>query len=178
MLYFFIYAQTNYEWWLLITSHHPVNFSSNRPHGSKDITKFICHVNSRNHVIEGNVALWLDMWLLIISHPSVKFDSDRSRESEFKTFFICHVTLCDHVINRLCDLMDNNPALEPTTVKFGSHRSRGSWDITFFICHVITWSRDQSVKRTQWMVDLYYEPSPCQVWQSWVLWKWRYIYFY
>ena len=26
------------------------------------------------------------------------------------------MTLCDHVINRLCDFMDNNPALEPTTL--------------------------------------------------------------
>ena len=51
-----------------------------------------------------------------ISPPSVMFDSDRSRESEFITFIICHVTLCDHMINRLCDLMDNKPALEPTTL--------------------------------------------------------------
>ena len=25
------------------------------------------------------------------------------------------MTLCDHVINRLCDFVDNRPALEPTT---------------------------------------------------------------
>ena len=65
--------------------------------GSKDITKFICHVT------------------LFINHPYVKFDSDRQRESEFITFFICHMTLCDYVINRLCDLMDNKPTLKPTT---------------------------------------------------------------
>ena len=93
------------------------------------------------------MALRLDIWLLIISHPSATFDSDRSRESEFITFFICHVTLYDHVINRLCDLIDNRPPLEPTTLaSFHSHRSRGSWDITFSICHVITWLRDQSIK--------------------------------
>ena len=50
------------------------------------------------------------------NHSSVKFDSDRSRESEFKTFLIRHVTLCDHVMNRLCDLMDNEPTLEPITL--------------------------------------------------------------
>ena len=84
------------------------------------------------------------MWLLIISHPSVKFDSHRSRENEFITFFICYMTLCDHVINRLCDFVDNKPALEP---KFLSHSSRGSRNITFFISHVIIWWRAQSVKR-------------------------------
>ena len=26
------------------------------------------------------------------------------------------MTLCDHVINRLCDLVDNKSALEPTTM--------------------------------------------------------------
>ena len=67
-------------------------------------TKFICHVNSRNHVIEGICGF-------VVGH-----NSDRSPESEFKTFFICHVTLCDHVINRSCDLIDNKRALEPTTL--------------------------------------------------------------
>ena len=62
------------------------------------------------------MAVLLEKWLLIISHPSIKFYSNESRESKFKTFFICHVTLCDHVINRLCDLMDNKSALEPTTL--------------------------------------------------------------
>ena len=74
---------------------------------------------TRTHVTTWSkeyVALWLDVWLLIISHPSVKFDKNKSREGEFKTFFIYHVTLYDHVINRLCELMDNKPALEPTTL--------------------------------------------------------------
>ena len=26
------------------------------------------------------------------------------------------MTLCDHVINRLCDFVDDTPALEPTTL--------------------------------------------------------------
>ena len=26
------------------------------------------------------------------------------------------MALCDHVINRLCDFVDNKPALEPTTL--------------------------------------------------------------
>ena len=26
------------------------------------------------------------------------------------------MTLCDHVINRLCDFVDNGPALEPTAL--------------------------------------------------------------
>ena len=130
------------------TSHPPVKFSSNRHRGSKDIkSSFV----TWTHVTKWSkeyVALRLDIWLLIISHPSAKFDSDRSRESEFITFFICHVTLYDHVINRLCDLIDNWPPLEPTTLaSFHSHRSRGSWDITFSICHVITWLRDQIIKR-------------------------------
>ena len=70
--------------------------------------KFIYYVNSRNRQ--------RDMWLFIISHPSVKFDSERSRENEFTTFFICYMTLFDHTINRLCDFVDNRPALEPTTL--------------------------------------------------------------
>ena len=73
-------------------------------------------MNSRNHVIKGICDFVVGHVLLIVSHTSVKFDSDRSRESEFKTFFICHLTLCDHLINRLCDLMDNKVALEPTTL--------------------------------------------------------------
>ena len=48
-----------WEWWLLITSHHPVKFSNNRPRGNKDITKLIYHVNSCNHVIKG---MWLCGW--------------------------------------------------------------------------------------------------------------------
>ena len=62
------------------------------------------------------MTLLLDMSLLIISHLSVKLDSHRSCEYEFITFFICYMTLCDHVINRLCDFVDNKPALEPTTL--------------------------------------------------------------
>ena len=62
------------------------------------------------------MTLLLDMGLLIISHFSLKFDSHRSREHEFKTIFICYMTSCDHVINRLCDFVDNKPALEPTTL--------------------------------------------------------------
>ena len=26
------------------------------------------------------------------------------------------MNLCDHVVNRLCDFVDNKPALEPTTL--------------------------------------------------------------
>ena len=59
----------------------------------------------------------LDMWLLIISHPSVKFDSYGSRENEFIMFlFVSFDNVCDHVINRLWDIVDNKPALEPTTL--------------------------------------------------------------
>ena len=47
---------------------------------------------------------------------SIKFDSHRSCEKEFIAFLICYTTLCDHVINRLCDFVDNRPALEPTTL--------------------------------------------------------------
>ena len=54
--------------------------------------------------------------LLIIRHPSVKFDSHRSHQNEFIMFLICYMTLCDHVINRLCDFVDNKPALETTTL--------------------------------------------------------------
>ena len=125
------------------------------------------------------VVLWLDMWLLIISHPSVKFDSDRSHENELKIFFICHVTLCDHVINRLCDLMDNKSALEPTTLSSFVAIGLAQVEIQSFfylsLDHLITWSKHQ---KTQWMVAFYYKPPPCQVWQSWASWKWRYIVFY
>ena len=129
LLFFFFFIYTRIicdqrttllcEWWLLVTSHYPVKFSSSRLHGNKNITKLICHVywpNRKNMWSKAYVALWLGMWLLIISHRSVNFDSDRSRESEFETFSICHVTLCDHAINRLSDLMDNKHALEPTTL--------------------------------------------------------------
>ena len=37
------------------------------------------------------------------------FDSHRSCENEFMTLF-------DHMINRLCEFVDNKPALEPTTL--------------------------------------------------------------
>ena len=71
--------------------------------------KFICNVTSHNRML-------LDMWLLIISHSSVKFDGHRLREKEFIALLICYMNLCDHVINRLCDSVDNKPALEPTTL--------------------------------------------------------------
>ena len=58
----------------------------------------------------------LDMWLLIISHPSVKFDSYGSRENDFITFPVCYMTLCHYVINSSWDVVDNKPALEPTTL--------------------------------------------------------------
>ena len=66
--------------------------------------------------LKGYVTLWLDMWLLIISHPSVDFYSQRLRESEFITFFKCHMTLCEHVIKRLSDVVNNRPAIKPTTL--------------------------------------------------------------
>ena len=44
------------------------------------------------------------------------FNSHRLRENEFITFFIFYMTSCDHMVNRLCDFVDNRPALEPTTL--------------------------------------------------------------
>ena len=51
-LHMVTWSKDHATWWLLITSHHPVKSSSNRLRGSKDVTIFICHVNSRNHVIQ------------------------------------------------------------------------------------------------------------------------------
>ena len=73
-------------------------------------------MTSRKAWSEGYVTLLLDMLLLILSHPSVNFDSQRSGENEFITFFICYMTLCNHMINRLCQFVDNKPALERTTL--------------------------------------------------------------
>ena len=71
--------------------------------------KFICLVTSRNRMVR-------DICDFAFSHPFVKFDSHGSRENTFITFFVCYMTLCDHVINRLCDFVDNKPALEPSTL--------------------------------------------------------------
>ena len=60
---------------------------------------------------EGYITLPLDTWL-----PSAKFESRRSRKKDFGAFLICYMTLCDHVINRLCDFVDNRPALEPAAL--------------------------------------------------------------
>ena len=128
-----------------MTSYHPVKLSSNRPRGSKDIMKFICHVNSRNYVIEGICSFVVGHMTPNLSHPSVKFNSNMSRESELITFFICHVTLYDHVINRLSDFMDNRPTLEPLTLS-----------------SLVAIGPEEA----QLMVVLYYKPPLCQFWQS------------
>ena len=39
-------------WWPLLISHYLVMFSGHRPRESRNITFFICHVKSREHVIE------------------------------------------------------------------------------------------------------------------------------
>ena len=59
--------------------------------------KFICHVTSRNGVVRATRDF-------VVRHVT---PSHKLRENESITFFI----LCDHVINRLCDFVDNRPAL-------------------------------------------------------------------
>ena len=49
------------------------------------------------------------------------------------------MTLCDHMINRLCNFVDNRPALEPTTLSNLIALGLAEVEITrFFISHVIT----------------------------------------
>ena len=130
-------------WWVLITSHHPVKFSSNRTYVNKYLTKFIYQVTSRNYLIEGMCDFVF--WHATPNYKlSVNFDNHRSRESKFITFFIWLVTLYDHVINRLCDFVDNRPVLEPTTL--ASLAVIGPAKVFHLPCD-LTWSRDQSVKR-------------------------------
>ena len=71
--------------------------------------KFTCHLTSRNRMVRGICDF-------AFRHVTVKFDSHGSRKKEFVTLFVCYMTLCDYVINRLCDFVDNKPALEPTTL--------------------------------------------------------------
>ena len=73
----------------------------------------------------------LDMWLLIISQ--VKLNLSR---------FSFVIWLCDHLINRLCDFVDNKPALEPTTLS----SFLAIVIVEVEIGHVISWSPGQSVK--------------------------------
>ena len=69
LLYFFVHTRSIYdqkttllcELWLLITSHHPVKFSSDRLRGSKDIMKFICQANSCKQRDQRN--MWLCGWI-------------------------------------------------------------------------------------------------------------------
>ena len=62
--------------------------------------KFICHLTSRNGMVRGTRDF-------VFRHVT---PSHKLRENESITFFI----LCDHVINRLCDFVDNRPALAAT----------------------------------------------------------------
>ena len=56
------------------------------------------------------------------------------------------MTSCEHAINRLCDFMDNRPALEPTTLS-SLVAIRLAKVKMFFIGHVITSIRAESAKR-------------------------------
>ena len=61
------------------------------------------------------------------------------------------MTLCDHVINRLCDFMDNNPALEPTTLSGFLTTVLAEVEIERFSS--VTWSIDHVVKASKNLMD-------------------------
>ena len=61
------------------------------------------------------------------------------------------MTLCDHVINRLCDFMDNNPALEPTTLSSFLTTVLAEVEIERFSS--VTWSIDHVVKASKNLMD-------------------------
>ena len=84
----------------------------------------------------------------MISHPSVNFDSRKSHENEFITFFICYMTLCDYVINRLCDFVENKPALEHTTLS--SFLAIVLVEVRFLL---VTWSLDHVLKASKDLMD-------------------------
>ena len=55
------------------------------------------------------------------------------------------MTLCDHVINRLCDFVDNKPALEPTTLSSFLAIVLAEVEIKRFLS--VKWSLDHVFKR-------------------------------
>ena len=55
------------------------------------------------------------------------------------------MTLCDHVINRLCDFVDNKPALEPTTLSIFLAIVLAEVEIERFLS--VKWSLDHVFKR-------------------------------
>ena len=57
------------------------------------------------------------------------------------------MTLCDHVINRLCDFVDNKPALEPTTLSSFLAIVLAEVEIQRFLS--VTWSLDHKLKASK-----------------------------
>ena len=92
---------------------------------------------------EGYVTLLLNMWLLIICHLLSSLIATGHVKKNLIAFLICYTTLCDHVINRLCDFVDNRPALEPTTLSSLVVIGLGEVEIYRFLfitwLHVATW---------------------------------------
>ena len=82
---------------------------NNRP--SKNTTILIYHVTSRNHVIE-------EICDFVVRHMTSNHKPCKNTGHLKVNLwpFPFDVSLCDHVINRLCDLVDNRLALEPTTL--------------------------------------------------------------
>ena len=87
-------------WWLLITSHHPVKSSSNRLRGSKDVTIFICHVNSRNHVIQKICSFLVGhMTLNHKQHFCQVWQQQVKRKWIYNIFHLCDLILpCDQQV--------------------------------------------------------------------------------
>ena len=77
-----------------VMSHYPVKFDVNRTCGIRDITFFVCHETTYNHVIKGLRNYANCAWQpSTISQYLLKFVSHEPCKNKDITFFIRHVTI-------------------------------------------------------------------------------------
>ena len=123
------------DMWLLIISHPSVNFDCRRSL-EKEFTAFlicymtlsVCNFQSMKRPVELNSLLlkfFCYITWLVISPGQTRHWTTCKRGLYVKSYcffetiaqrFKNYKLLCDHMINRLCDFVDNRPALEPTTL--------------------------------------------------------------
>ena len=135
-------------WWHLIMSHHPVKFNGHRPHRSRNITFFLSHETSHDHVIERTFNF-------VVLAPYPKLPSCQvwwpqvSWKWRYNVYLPCNL-MYPHDQQAMSFYGEHLFIPSYLPVKFGSRRSPGSENITFFIYHVTTWASDWRVMWICW----------------------------
>ena len=97
-----------YRWELLAICHQPDETCDHKHCYSADIMFLICHVTSREHMLQG-LCEFIGWKHLTVSHHLAMFGSNSSITTGDIKYLICHLTSQNHVIEGSSNFMSGSP---------------------------------------------------------------------